>query len=447
MKINVIDLFSGGGGLTEGFVKEGYNIIVHIEKDRWACETLKTRICYHELVKNADIDLYKKYLLNSKKYENVETNREIIFNKYPELKEKLEKEVLNYTFGDPVEDSGATRLEEIIDKIEESLKWHRVKSIDLIIGGPPCQAYSLVGRGVMKDRVKYDKRNYLFRYYKNIVAHFKPKAFIFENVPGILTAKKGEIYKAIVDEFREIGYTLLSGEDENPKVNIINAAQLGIPQTRRRVILFGFRKELCYTYPRILDYKYSNQTFTTAQVISDLPKLRHGEGEYGQILAYPKIEDKYLSQFQLDMRSKLIGVLNHQARKHNERDLEHYKDVIIASEQGKRIKYTDFPEERRTHQNQGVFLDRYKVHAWDQIPHTILAHLAKDGHYNIHPDLEQCRSITVREAARIQTFSDDYYFEGPRTAQFTQVGNAVPPLMAQCIAKSLKEILLKEKNY
>lgn len=439
MKVNVIDLFSGGGGLTEGFVKEGYNIIVHIEKDKWACETLKTRICYHELIKNGDIDLYKRYLLNSKEYQNVEKNREIIFDKYPKLREKLKKEVLNYTFGNPFEDSSATNLEEIVDKIKESMQWHKVETIDLIIGGPPCQAYSLVGRGVMRDRVESDKRNYLFRYYKNIVEYFKPKAFIFENVPGILTAKKGEIYQAIVDEFKEIGYTLLSGVDKNPKLNIINASELGIPQTRKRVILFGFREELGYSYPRIFDHRYSNQVLTTSQVISDLPRLQHGEGEYGQILAYPKVGENALSHFQIDMRDEFIGVLNHQARKHNERDLEHYKDVIIASRQGKRIKYTDFPEERRNHQNQDVFLDRYKVHSWNKVPHTILAHLAKDGHYNIHPDLRQCRSLTVREAARIQSFSDDYYFEGPRTAQFTQVGNAVPPLMAQCIAKALKD--------
>ena len=437
--MNVIDLFSGGGGLTEGFIKEGFNIIAHVEKDKWACETLKTRLIYHFLNSNGDIDLYKKYIEQSGNYKKIDENREIIFKNYPQLKNKLEYEVLNYTFGNPDEDKDATPVDDIIKKIEESMNVNEVKTIDLIIGGPPCQAYSLVGRGVMKQKVEDDKRNYLFRYYKDIVNYFQPKAFVFENVPGILTAKKGKIYEAIVDEFKDIGYTLLSGYEDDCKKNIINASDLGIPQTRSRVILFGYKNKLIYQYPNIFKYKYEFKDLSTLAAIGDLPKIQHNQGTLGEILKYPKCQK--LSTFQKFIRDERIGVLNHQSRFHNERDLRIYKLAINKSLNGEKLVYTDIPKEDRTHKNEKSFLDRFKVHGRNDIPHTILAHLAKDGHYNIHPDINQCRSLTVREAARIQTFPDNYIFEGPRGAQFTQVGNAVPPLMAQSIAKAVKEVL------
>lgn len=440
--MNVIDLFSGGGGLTEGFIREGFNIIAHVEKDKWACETLKTRLTYHFLNNNSDIALYKKYIAQIGNYKKIDENREIVFKKYPQLKKKLEYEVLNYAFGNPEEDKDATPVEEIIKKIEESMDVNSVSNIDLIIGGPPCQAYSLVGRGVMKQKAEADKRNYLFRYYKDIVNYFQPKAFVFENVPGILTAKKGKIYKAIVEEFNSIGYTLLSGFEKDCKKNIINAHDLGIPQTRNRVILFGYKKELMYNYPNIYKYKYEYEDLTTLSAIGDLPKIQHNQGKLGEILKYPQKEN--LSKYQKYIRDERIGVLNHQSRKHNDRDLRIYKLAINKSIKGEKLKYTDIPKEDRTHKNEKSFLDRFKVHGKNEIPHTILAHLAKDGHYNIHPDIEQCRSLTVREAARIQTFTDNYVFEGPRGAQFTQVGNAVPPLMAQSIAKAVKDVLMNK---
>ncbi len=167
--MNVIDLFSGGGGLTEGFVRQGYKIIAHVEKDRWACETLKTRIIFYYLKKKNDLYLYNEYLKLAGNYRKINSNREIIYKKYPELKEKLEYEVLNCTFGNLNEDKSATGIDEIIKRIKSSMKYNKVRKIGLIIGGPPCQAYSLVGRGVMKEKVEDDKRNYLFRYYKQIV--------------------------------------------------------------------------------------------------------------------------------------------------------------------------------------------------------------------------------------------------------------------------------------
>lgn len=433
--MNVIDLFSGGGGLTEGFIRQGYKIIAHVEKDKWACETLKTRIIFHYLKEKNDLKLYNEYLKIAGNYRKIDINREIIYEKYPGLKEKVEREVLNCTFGDPNEDKNATDINEIIKRIKSSMKYNKVRKIGLIIGGPPCQAYSLVGRGVMKDKVEADKRNYLFRYYKQIVEEFSPKIFVFENVPGIITAKNGQILKAINEEFEEIGYTLLSGINENTRDNIVECASLNIPQNRKRVILFGFKKDLNFKYPNFDKYKLNISDITTRAAIGDLPKRNSGVGEYGEILEYPKNTE--LSEYQKLMRSDSEFITLHQTRYHNKLDIENYKDAIIKASKGENFIYTDIPKERRTHKNIKAFIDRYKVHWWDDIPHTILAHLSKDGHYNIHPDIEQCRSLTVREAARIQTFPDNYFFEGPKVAQFTQIGNAVPPILSDIIAQVL----------
>lgn len=438
----VIDLFSGAGGLTEGFFRQDFKIIAHVEKDKWACETLKTRIIYHYLKKRNNLELYRSYLLNSKGYRKIKESREIIFNKYPELRTKLEFEVINKTFGNPLEEKNVCESEEIIKYIERSMKYNNVNSVDLIIGGPPCQAYSIVGRSRMKEAVIKDKRNYLFRYYKDIVARFQPKMFIFENVPGILTAMDGKIFKIIHDEFKQIGYEILSGPNEDIKKNILNSKDFGVAQNRKRLILFGFKEELNLNYPNFVANKIYKDLInvTTRQAISDLPQLSAGEGEDFGITSYLRRKP---SKYQKIMREDSFGVLNHKARMHNDRDLGIYKKAILKAMKGKRLKYNELKENEKTHKNQDVFLDRFRVHWWDDIPHTIVAHISKDGHYNIHPDIKQLRSLTVREAARIQSFPDNYYFEGPRTAQYVQVGNAVPPLMSEAIAKTLKELKIR----
>ena len=196
-----------------------------------------------------------------------------------------------------------------------------------------------------------------------------------------------------------------------------------------------------FDYPDIYKYKKEFKDLSTLAAIGDLPKIQHNHGKLGDILEYPKCKKDELSNYQQYIRDERIGVLSHQSRMHNERDLRIYRLAINKSQKGEKLRYTDIPKEDRTHKNEKSFLDRFKVHGESEIPHTILAHLAKDGHYNIHPDIDQCRSLTVREAARIQTFPDNYVFEGPRGAQFTQVGNAVPPLMSQSIAKAVKDIL------
>jgi DNA (cytosine-5)-methyltransferase 1 len=434
----VIDLFSGAGGLTEGFLNEGYKFVAHVEKEYWACETLKTRIMYYYLKGKNDIDLYNKYLKLSDSYTQIDKNREIVYQKYPELKEILETTVLKKKFGNPEEDDEATDISDIIKMIKKSMKMCGEKKVDLIIGGPPCQAYSIIGRSRMKEKVKQDNRNYLFYYYRDIVACFKPKMFIFENVPGIFTAMEGRIFKEIKEKFAEIGYDLKINRDGHEEENIKDVSKYGVYQTRKRVILFGYKKKLKYDYPDLNKYALKfDEKMTTQNAIGDLNKLQPGEGEDRKLVKYNK---KSNSQYEEYLRQDSIGILNHKARKINEqRDRVIYKMAIEMSNNNNKLYYEDLPKYLKTHKNQKSFVDRFKVHANDEIPHTIVAHISKDGHYNIHPDIKQCRSLTVREAARIQSFPDNYLFEGPRTEQYIQVGNAVPPILSKAIARALKE--------
>ncbi|MHA1454835.1 MAG: DNA cytosine methyltransferase [Promethearchaeota archaeon] len=439
----VIDLFAGAGGLSEGFTREGYRIVAHVEMNAWACETLRSRILWHYLTSIGKEGLFIDYVKNST-YRNAISLRNILLEKYPEIKQKLYSEVLNRKFGIPKNDTTSTDTNIIIDEIENLLIKENTQTVDVIIGGPPCQAYSMVGRGRLKGKVVKDSRNFLFEYYCKIVNHFKPKMFVFENVPGILTAINGTIMPRIIKAFDAIGYGLRSGISNNDKDNILNAVDFGVCQSRKRIILLGWRRSILgnkFIYPDLKAYSIFNpkSDMVSMDALSDFPPLRAGEGNNRWFGIYASGKP---TAYQSLMREKSLGVMNHYARPHIEQDIMNYRDAIIAKCDGKRqINYNDYPEERKTHNNRHSFTDRYKVHGKNELPHTVVAHIAKDGHYNIHYDLAQCRSLTVREAARIQSFPDNYLFEGPRTAQFIQVGNAVPPLMAQAIARAIKPVL------
>lgn len=438
----VVDLFSGAGGLTEGFYKEGYDVVAHIEKEKWACETLKTRICYHYLRERDDLNTYNEYLKNCGDYRNIYKSREILFVKYPELKIKVEKEVINRTFGNPEEEIGVSDINEIIELIKDSLNYNNKNIVDIIIGGPPCQAYSLIGRSRMKENAKADKRNYLFKYYKEIVDYFHPKLFVFENVPGILTAHNGAIFKEIQNEFKQIGYNLMSGRNEKHNKNILNSKDFGVYENRKRMILIGVSEDSNIQYPDFSkNVTLPNEDQNTKNAIGDLPFLFPGEGEDFKLINYPYTDEERLSKYQKLIRNESIGVLNHKSRTIKDFDCKNYKMAIEQKDQGKQLYYFNLPEDTRNHKNIHSFIDRFKVHGWDSCPHTIVAHISKDGHYNIHPDITQCRALTVREAARIQSFPDNFKFEGPRTWQYVQVGNAVPPIMAEIIAKTIKQII------
>ena len=395
-----IDLFAGCGGLSEGFYKQGYKALLHLEIDEAACKSLRTRMRYYG-------------------YSDAE----------------VEKSVL----------CGDITAEGIIEEIDKRVH----EEVDIIIGGPPCQAFSSVGRAQSPDSMNSDPRNYLFENYLQILNHVKPKMFIFENVKGILSAKpKGvKIFDIIVREMRKT-YNIVS----DPKTILLNAADYGVPQIRERVIIIGVRKDIDYIdvkdiYASITKTHSNNDEslpnyVTVGEAILDLPKLNPGEGDNIQHVIPLKEKNDYLKKIANDSGI----VYNHSARNHNDSDRERYR--ILSEHKNWQLKDLQIVRPDLVHHDPKHFGNRYTVQESDKPGKTVVAHLYKDGNLFIHPDSEQARTFTVREAARIQSFPDDFVFEGSRTDQFKQVGNAVPPLMAEVFAKTLGEYLdvIEEKE-
>lgn len=388
-----IDLFAGCGGLSEGFYKQGYKALLHLEINKYACKTLETRMRHYGY---------------------------------------SEKEIEDAVMCDDITREG------IISDMEKRIH----DSVDVIIGGPPCQAFSTVGRAQSPDGMNSDPRNYLFENYLEILNHFKPKMFIFENVKGLLTARpKGvRIFDIIVGKMGKT-YNIVS----NPQMILLNAADYGVPQMRERVIIIGVRKDLSYIdvndiYNNIpkshsdIDETLPNYV-TVGEAILDLPKLNPGEGDNIQYVSQELKKNEYLKKIGNDS-----GVIyNHSARNHNDKDRERYR--ILSEHKNWQLKDLQKVRPDLVHHDPKHFGNRYTVQESDKPGKTIVAHLYKDGNLFIHPDPEQARTFTVREAARIQSFPDDFIFEGARTEQFKQVGNAVPPLMAETFAKILGKYL------
>jgi len=442
-----IDLFAGCGGLSEGFKQAGFEIIAQIEMDKWACETLRTRHLYHELKGTGKGYLYRKYLRE-------ELSRENILNKFPTLKESISLRVIRATFGED-------RIDEILEKTESSMKFHGASKFHVLLGGPPCQPYSIAGRSRDPFRMENDKRHYLYRHYLEILEYLKPDFFLYENVPGLFTAKAEgkEIFKKILDDFSSLdpSYEIIPPLEliySDPCSYILDSADFHIPQNRRRLFLIGYKKSLECKNLRIKDIfarlqrqalKNRKKGFLTVDdAIGDLPSLRPGEGSdswFG-----PSNSESPLKFYQIKMRKNSPGIINHKARTHMESDLERYRFFIEHHKNGNgAATLHDLIRERPDliprHKHLDKFLDRFKVQWWNRPSSTVTSHICKDGHYYIHPDISQCRSFTVREAARCQSFPDNFKFEGPRTEQFRQAGNSVPPLMAKVIAgKILKEL-------
>lgn len=435
MQLTGIDLFAGAGGLSEGFSQAGFKIIATIEKEKWACETLKTRHIYYHLQNMGQLSDYWEYCRNTLSPNEIDTNREIIYKNIVGLKEEIENTIYHAEFCVTLNESNKYSASNIITLLEKSVKYHN-SPINFILGGPPCQSYSIVGRSRIGKAVKDDKRNYLFKYYYEVVKHFTPYFFLFENVPGIMTANGGGIFKMIQEDFDDIGYNFLTGCYENENMNIQHAVNFGVPQKRKRFIFLGVRKDIHIDYPFFPELNLNGQ-LSTKNAIGDLPFLYSNEGNDYGLIDYD--ENENLSEYQKQMRIDSVGIMNHRARSLNKwYDKEIYALAINEAQKNKFLYYSELPPNLKTHKNEKHFEDRFKVHWWDKIPHTIVAHISKDGHYNIHPDINQLRSLTVREAARIQSFSDNFKFEGPRTSQYIQVGNAVPPLMAKAFAIALK---------
>lgn len=395
-KYNFIDLFAGCGGLSEGFYKQGFHALAHVEIDPTACKTLRTRMEHYG-------------------YDNAD---------------------------DAVLEMDITR-DDVIECIEKTVKG---QSVDIIIGGPPCQAYSSLGRAKDDNAMQDDPRNYLFESYVKVLNHYMPQFFVFENVTGMLTAKiNGEhIVNKIVASLGE-NYKVKF----DPKLNVLNSANYGVPQIRKRVIIIGVRKDIGIEpeemYASILKTHYDPEMteaekkglkkyVTVRDAIEELPPLRPGEGKSSVPFNY-SFKNEFLKRIGSE---SLTCLRDHVARNHNATDIERY--TTMAREHWTFQEMLDRREDLR-HEKARVFGNSYTVQWWDLPSKTIIAHLYKDGNQFIHPDYKQGRTFTVREAARIQSFPDDFVFEGPRTEQFKQIGNAVPPLFAEAIAKGMKEQL------
>ena len=416
-----IDLFAGAGGLSEGFIRAGFTPIAHIEMKQDACNTLKTRSAFHYLQNHGQLSIYEEYLKNKEDG----TDGSALWAQVP-------SEVTNAAICATI---GEETIKGIFEKVD-SLKGN--KTVDIIIGGPPCQAYSVAGRARMGKAVEEDPRNELYKYYVQFLEKYNPKMFVFENVLGIITAKRGEPFADLKKLVDELGYDMAA------KVQI--ASQHGVLQNRQRVIIVGWKRNASpkYGYPELeiedMPYTVMNDLF------SDLPTRKAGEGKLCEPISYtrPLSEMEYLE------KSGIRGVLNfttqHLARPTNDNDREIYKIAVEMWKDGKRrLNYAQLPSRLQKHKNKETFLNRFSVVDPDGCSHTVVAHIAMDGHYYIYPTpnptMDNVRSITVREAARLQSFPDDYFFEGSRTSALMQIGNAVPVILAQKIAEAIKKKL------
>jgi len=413
-KLNYIDLFAGAGGLSEGFIRAGFKPIVHIELDQAACYTLKTRQAYYYLKKKNKAETYIDYLKGNITRDDL----------YSVLPNEILSSVINKTIG--------VDNKYIFGEIDKQLQ---NQEVDILLGGPPCQAYSLVGRARDENGMQNDRRNYLYIQYNNFLKKYNPKMFVFENVPGLLSAKQGQYYKNMCNLFDKAGYIT--------QHFALAASNFGVLQNRKRILIIGYKKELNISLPDFENYK-SGLSSKVKSVFADLPKLQAGEG-IDKFISYAGKTNSWLKES--GVRNGIDVLTQHVARPHTIQDKEIYRITVDKwNDKKERLDYNDLPERLKTHKNRHSFFDRFKVVAADMpYSHTVVAHIAKDGHYYIHPDIEQNRSISVREAARLQSFPDDFYFEGikegqSRTAAFKQIGNAVPPLMAQNIAKKIKEL-------
>lgn len=396
-KYTFIDLFSGCGGLSEGFYRMGFTALAHVEINHWACETLRKRMAYYG-------------------YSNIE-------------REVIEKDITS---------------DDILTDIDNAVAG---RSVDVIIGGPPCQAYSTAGRVRDAKGMASDPRNFLFESYVRILEHYHPKFFVFENVTGLLSAKvNGKPILPSIMKALGTAYKVIS----DPAILVHNTADYGVPQIRKRIIIMGVRKDIdkieaIDLYNDVLKTHWSPETpeekrkglkkfVSVKDAIGDLPPVEPGEDASTNSYDYP-CNNGFLKRIG---KAGVHPLMDHIARKHNALDRERFA-VMISNRWTFGQLRKEMPQYE--HEHARVFDNSYVVQWWDLPSKTILAHIHKDGFQFIHPDGNQTRSFTVREAARIQSFPDDFEFAGSRGEKYKQIGNAVPPLFAEALAKSIKKNL------
>lgn len=407
-KFKSIDLFAGCGGLMDGFEQTGfYDTLAVVEWEKAPCRNIKKRLEDKWQYKDADTRVLNFDIQRTDELFNGWTN--------------------DKNYGSHI------GLDSIVNKNN---------GIDLIIGGPPCQAYSIAGRVRDENGMRNDYRNYLFESYLKVVERYKPKVFVFENVPGILSAKPNgrNIIETIQESFNNAGYQVL----DSLKNAIIDFTDYGVPQNRKRIIIFAIRKDIYgdnnslelvkkFYLKYLPKYKVSKKT-TVRDAIGDLPKL------------YPLKQDEKYDGKRISNSLPEPFIPNHIARWHSERDRKIFKLLTedIEKKQFKYISIEALKELYTEYTGHKSNIHKYHVIRWDEPSNLIPAHLYKDGLRHIHPDSKQLRTITVREAARLQTFPDDYIFYGSNTELYKMIGNAVPPLFAKYLALAVKDFLENE---
>lgn len=499
--IHIVDLFSGPGGLGEGFCSSAvldnnqkYRLDVSIEKEFAAYKTLTLRAFLRKF-ENYPQEYYHWLAGRSK-----EPDWSIL---YSDQWKQAQLEVWHAELGTP---ETASELSKRIQQIKKL-----AGSRTLLIGGPPCQAYSLVGRsrnaGVKDYKPSKDLRHFLYQEYCRVLAEFSPSVFVMENVKGMLSSSvEGlAIFETVLNDLEAAGdgYSLLalSGAGRllgrpKPTDFILRSEDFGVPQARHRLIIIGIKRSIAERLPveNLPVLAKQNSKSNVKDVLRCMPKLRSGlsRGDeksawYEALAAAIKDVRGSLSKYSGDNKSKFLRDLDrvenlarkpnkkrtlkispgfpksistelrtflhdeqletlscNETRGHMRSDLARYLFAsCFANAENKSPKAPDFPPSLAPdHANweSGKFSDRFRVQRWNAPATTVTSHISKDGHYYIHPDASQCRSLTVREAARLQTFPDNYHFLGNRTEQFVQVGNAVPPYLAKQIAEALQHV-------
>ena len=401
--IKAIDLFAGCGGLMDGFEQTGhYKTVAAVEWEKAPCRNFEERLRSRWGYSDAD----KRVL----RFDIQRTDE--LFSGWKDDPE----------FGESIG----------LDQLVSS-----ANGIDIIIGGPPCQAYSIAGRVRDEHGMKNDYRNYLFESYIKVLERYTPKAFIFENVPGILSAKPGDrpIIEIIQERFEDAGYHIL--KDLNKAV--IDFTDYGVPQNRKRIIIFGVNKSVFGNdsdrivedfYEKSLPKYKSEKKSTVYEAIGDLPKL------------YPLDHDIRFEGIRTRYSLPEPPVPNHIARWQSDRDISIFKLLTEDIESGRNEYVSTDALKKLYTEKTGKTSNVHKYHVlrWDEPSNLIPAHLFKDGLRHIHPDSKQLRTLTVREAARLQSFPDDFIFYGSNMELYKMIGNAVPPLAAKCCAYAVYDL-------